>query len=166
MSAPDRLLAGEIGKPHGLSGEVYVMPISDDPGRFEPGSEMSDPAGNPMTVESSRRHGNRLLVKFMGIDSRADAESLRGALYVRPEDLRDLAEDEFWPHDVVGSEAVTTGGETLGHVVEVLPGAAQDLLVIETSAGRRLVPLVKDIVVRVEVHERRVVLDPPEGLME
>jgi 16S rRNA processing protein RimM len=166
LSAPERLLVGEIGKPHGLSGEVYVMPISDDPARFEAGSEMSDLAGNPMRVESSRRHGNRLLVKFVGIDSREAAQARKGALYVHPEDLRALGEDEFWPHDIVGSEAVTTKEETLGKVVEVLPGAAQDLLVIETSAGRRLVPLVKDIVVQVNVSKRRVVLDPPEGLME
>nr|MBA3431289.1 16S rRNA processing protein RimM [Actinomycetota bacterium] len=119
MSAPERLLAGEIGKPHGLSGEVYVMPFSDDPGRFEVGSELYDEAGNVVTVESSRRHGNRLLVKFTEIDSRDDADSRRGPLYVRPQDLRPLDEDEFWPHEIVGSDAVDHNGRALGRVAEV-----------------------------------------------
>jgi 16S rRNA processing protein RimM len=159
------LLAGEVGKPHGLSGEVYVVPISDDPGRFDPGSNLLRENGATLRIASSRAHGNRLLVRFEGITDRESAEALRGALYIRSDEVRELEEDEYWPHDLVGCVVADAGGN-VGHVVAVVPGAAQDLLRIETPNGERLVPLVHEIVRSVDTAGRRVVIDPPEGLLD
>lgn len=163
--SPTRLLAGEIGKPHGLAGEVYVVPISDDPTRFEPGSVLQTERGE-LTVASSRRHGDRLLVHFEGIDSRDLAERLRGPLFVPAESVRALEEDEFWPHDLEGCEVVDEAGAALGTVARIAPGAAHDILVVDTPAGERLIPLVKEIVREVDVDARRVLVDPPEGLLD
>ena len=163
---PDLLLAGEIGKPHGLSGEVYVLAISDDPSRFTAGSRLIHDNGRVLVVEGSRHHRDRLLIKFVGVGSRGEAEALRGELFVTRDDLRDLDEDEFWPHDLVGLTVVDLDGNHLGRVKRVDAGAAHDLLAIETPAGERLVPLVKDIVRSVDLSERRVAIDPPSGLLD
>ncbi len=163
-SGPTRLLAGEVGKPHGISGEVYVLPISDDPRRFEPGSVLQTEQAE-VVVAAARRHRNRLLVKFEGIDTRDQAEDLRGPLFVPAGEARALEEDEFWPHDVVGCSAVLSSGETLGTVTDLIAGPAQDLLVVETSDGERFIPLVSEIVTSVDIDARRVVIDPPEGLL-
>jgi 16S rRNA processing protein RimM len=163
--SPSRLLAGEVGKPHGLSGEVYVVPISDDPGRFDPGSTLLRESGDALIVASSRTHGNRLLVRFEGIADRESAEALRGALYIRPEEARKLEANEYWPHDLVGCVVADANGD-VGRVVAVDPGAAQDLLRIETPNGERLIPLVGDIVVSIDTAGRRIVIDPPEGLLD
>ena len=162
---PTRLLAGEVGKPHGISGEVYVVPISDDPTRFETGSVLQRDSGE-LVVASSRRHGTRFLVKFEGIDSRDDAETLRGPLFVPAEKARPLDDDEFWPHDLVGATLVGLDGRSYGSVRSVVPGSAQDLLVIDTPRGERMVPFVKDIVRSVEIAAGRVVVDPPQGLLD
>jgi len=162
---PDRLLAGEVGKPHGLAGEVYVVAISDDPRRFEPGSVLQREDGNHLTVVSSHLHGNRLLVQFEEASDRDTAASIRGPLYVPAADVRSLEEGEYWPHDLIGCKVEDAGGE-LGRVVGVVPGAAQDLLRVETPAGERLVPLVEEIVVAVDVRAGRIVIDPPEGLLD
>jgi 16S rRNA processing protein RimM len=166
MNAPGRLLAGEIGKPHGLTGEVYVVRISDDPRRFEPGAQLLRSDGSELTVETSREHRTRLLVKFMGIDDRGSAESLRGPVFVAADELRELGEDEFWGHELAGCAVVLRGGLQVGTVREVLPGNAQDLLAVETDRGERLIPAVKDIVVGVDVAARQVTIDPPEGLLD
>lgn len=76
------LIAGEIGKPHGISGEVYVVRISDDPHRFDPGSRLIHEDGRELEIQSSRLHRDRLLVKFAEADSREEAEALRGTLFV------------------------------------------------------------------------------------
>ncbi len=107
-----------------------------------------------------------MLVKFQGTDSRADAESLTGALYVEPSDLRRLDPGEYWEHDLLGCEVVLGDGSTVGRVVGFVPGAAQDLLTVKTAEGDRLVPMVKAIVTEVDVPNGRVVLDPPEGLLD
>lgn len=160
------MLAGAIGKPHGLGGEVYVVPISDDPGRFHPGACVVHADGRVLTVETNRGHGPRLLVKFEGVDSRADAERCRGTLYIGSDELRQLGEDEYWPHELAGCSVVDLSGAPVGTVVGVVPGAAQDLLAIEGAGGERLVPIVKTIVVGVDLGGRRVTIDPPEGLLD
>jgi 16S rRNA processing protein RimM len=152
LDPPARLLAGRIGKPHGLNGEVYVMAISDDPSRFSPGSVLRRDSGEPLAVEASRPHHNRLLVKFRGVDDRSAAENLRGSLFVGPEDLRELAVD--------------AEGNSLGRVTDVVFGPAQDHIVLATAAGERLVPLVAPLIRAVEVAAGRIVLEPPEGLLD
>jgi 16S rRNA processing protein RimM len=149
-----------------MAGEVYVLRLSDDPRRFEPGARLIHSDGREMVVESSRVHGDRFLVKFAGSDSRADAETLRGDLFVPPGDVRELGPGEFWPHELVGCEVHLSGGELVGSVAAVSPGPAQDLVTVTTARGDRLIPLVGAIVVSVDVGAGRIVIDPPEGLLD
>lgn len=102
-------------------------------------------------------------MKFEGTDSRDDAEALRGALFVPSDRVRELDADEYWPHDLVGCALVTAAGDEVGEVSRVVPGAAQDLLVV--GAEEKLIPMVKDIVISVDIEGRRIVIDPPEGLL-
>lgn len=166
MNDPELLLAGEAGKPHGVGGEVYVVRISDDPLRFEPGSRLVHADGRALVVEAARPHGNRLLVKFEGVDDRDAAGSLRGALYVPISEVRKLEPGEFWPHRLVGCEVRTAAGDEVGRVSEVVPGAAQDLMRVATPGGEKLIPMVEAIVVEVDTDARTVTIDPPEGLLD
>lgn len=161
---PGMLLAGEVGKPHGLAGEVYVVVISDDPHRFEPGSILQREDGSSLTVASSRAHGDRFLVRFDGIGSREQAMLLRGPLFVPAGETRTLDEDEFWHDDLIGC-AVMVEGSSVGTVSAVLTGPVQDLLRVDTDQGERLVPLVKEIVTAVDTDSKQITLDPPEGLL-
>jgi 16S rRNA processing protein RimM len=162
---PGRLLAGQVGKPHGLAGEVYVVPISDDPRRFDPGARLIHEKVGDVIVESSRKHNQRFLIKFEGTDTREAADALRGALYVTPDDLRELDDSEFWEHDLVGCMVVTEDGVEMGEVTAILNGP-QDLLEVATAKGERYVPIVREIVVSVDVPARRITVDPPEGLFD
>jgi 16S rRNA processing protein RimM len=117
-------------------------------------------------VERAREHRSRFLVKFEGVDSREEAELVKGTLYVPADKARDLDDGEYWERDVVGCSVVTADGTTVGTVTEVIPGPAQDLLEIDTARGPRLIPFVAEIVTEVDPGERRVVIDPPEGLLE
>lgn len=160
------MIAGEIGKPHGIHGDVYVVCISDDPRRFEAGAELIHSAGQTLIVESARPHRDRFLVKFEGVDSREDAEMMRGTLYVPADDVRELEEGEYWERDLIGCEVFGSDDSRYGEVTAVIPGTAQDLLEVETPAGTRLVPLVEEFIVEIDPAQRRIVLDPPEGLLE
>jgi len=158
-SSTEPPIAGRIGRPHGLRGEVTVVP--EDPAWFTPGAEMS--AGDRLlVVGASRPYRDRgLVVSFEGVSDRGSAEALRGTvlcLAATPE----LGEGEYWPEDLIGLEAVRPDGSILGTVTGVVFGP-QDRLVVETPSGSRAeVPFVSDLVG--DPADGRIVVDPPEGL--
>lgn len=163
---PGMLLAGEIGKPHGTTGEVYVIRISDDPHRFDPGATLIHEDGRELTVRSARSHRDRFLVHFEEAFDRESAQGLRGALYVDPSAMRELDDSEFWESDLVGCRVVLSDGSEVGNVSDVIVRPAQDLLQIDTPRGQRLVPFVGEIVIEVDADERVVTIDPPQGLLD
>ena len=142
------------------------MVISDDPRRFEPGSTLHHADGRVLTVRGSRKHSGRVLVEFEGIDSREAAEGLRGALFVDAAEVRELEEDEYWPEDLVGCEVFDIQGTLVGTVRRVVESPAHDLLEVGKENAVSLVPVVKEIVRSVDISARRIVIDPPEGLLE
>lgn len=166
-----RLVVGRIGRAHGVRGDVVVDVRTDDPGaRFADGAVLAtDPdRSGPLTIASTRRHSGRLLVRFEGVRDRDAAEELRGTtLFVDSEDIAPLEDpDEFHDHELIGLSAVTTGGEQVGTVEDVVHHA-QDLLVVARSGGGEvLVPFVAALVPEVDVAGGRLVLDPPPGLLD
>ena len=145
---------------------MYVVRISDDPHRFDPGAELIHSNGDTLVVENSRPHRDRFLVKFEGVDSREEASAIRGTLFVPASEARELEEGEYWERDLVACEVFDTTGVRLGEVAAVIPGRAHDLLELRTDGGARLVPLVEEFVVEIDPASNRIVLDPPEGLLE
>ena len=160
------MIAGEIGKPHGINGDVYVVRISDDPHRFDPGAKLIHSNGETFVVENARPHRDRFLVKFEGVDSREDAEAIRGTLFVPSGEVRQLEEGEYWEHDLVGCEVYDKDSTRLGEVAAVIPGPAQDLLELKTERGARLIPMVQEFVVEIDPSARKIVVDPPDGLLD
>lgn len=164
------LVVGRVGRAHGLHGEVVVEVRTDTPElRFAPGVELSAGDVGPLVVESTRWQNDRLLVRFERVPDRNAAERLRGALLGTdvPDDEQPDDPDEFYDHHLVGLDAVAVGGERLGAVQEVLHLPMQDVLSVRTPDGRELlVPFVADIVPEVDLPGRRVLVDPPDGLID
>jgi 16S rRNA processing protein RimM len=165
MSEPT-VVVGEIAKAHGVRGEVVVAVRSDNPGRFAGGAVVYLEDGRPLTVESSRPHASRLLVRFEGVADRTAAEGLRGATLVVPISmLPELPSGEYWPHELEGCEVVTQTGRVLGRIADVVSNPANDLWVTVDDAGNEtLVPAIRDVVVDVDVSRRRVLVRDVPGL--
>ncbi len=165
-----QLQVARIGKPHGFRGEVTVQVLTDAPAdRFVPGTEfVVEPASTgPLTVVSARWNKDILLLAFEDIESRNDAETLRGAkLFIETEEL-DEDEDEGWyEHELVGLEA-RVGSQVVGKIAALHTMPVQDLLVVEAPDGKEiLIPFVEQIVPEVNVAEGFVLLTPPDGLFE
>ncbi|MDQ1467754.1 MAG: rRNA processing protein RimM [Actinomycetota bacterium] len=153
----DRLEIGRIGKAHGLRGEVVVDAISNREERFLPGSVLYV-SGVERAIATSRRHQNRWLVRFEGIEDRTAAEALRG-IVVTADALGSLPEDEVWVHELIGASVADRAGADLGTVVAVEANPAHDILVTDEGV---LIP----IVFVVERGDGRVVVDLPEGLLQ
>lgn len=165
------MTVGRVERPHGLSGEVAVTSLTDFPARFEPGSDLYavDGTGRPraLRVAAVRPHRARLLVRFEGLEDLASAESLRGSdLRIPPGDGPERPPNFFFEWELAGLEVVGRDGRPLGRVTGLENVAGRHLLALETPAGPREVPFVEPIVVSIEPSAGRVVLDPPEGLLD
>jgi 16S rRNA processing protein RimM len=166
-----QLQVARIGKPHGIRGEVTVQVLTDAPGdRFVPGTEfVVEPASaGPLTVSSARWNKDILLLGFEEIETRNDAETLRGAkLFIETEELDEDDDDEGWyEHELVGLEA-RVGSQVVGKVAALNTMPVQDLLVVTTPRGEEiLIPFVEQIVPEVNIEEGFVLLTPPDGLFE
>ncbi|MGD9531953.1 MAG: ribosome maturation factor RimM [Pseudonocardia sp.] len=168
------LLVGVVARAHGLRGEVAVDVRTDSPDeRFAPGARLdATRPGAPaavLTVASVRPHSGRLLVTFAEAPDRASAEALRGTrLTVDATALPPPKDpDEFHVHQLEGLRAELVSGEVVGSVREVVHGPGGELLVLaRPDLPDALVPFVRAIVPTVDLRGGRVLLDPPEGLLD
>lgn len=173
-----RLVVARIGRAHGIRGEVTVEVRTDAPERrLVPGAvlDVTDggrrrelaAAGLPtrLTVTGARDHNGTLLLTFAELPDRTAAEALRNVLLEA--DVPEVEDDDAWyEHELVGLRAVNPAGAPLGEVAGLQHMPAQDLLVVRTTRGERLVPFVRAIVPEVDVEAGRVVIDAPGGLLD
>ncbi len=132
-----RLEVGRVAKAHGLRGEVVVVPITNQPARFDAGGSLWHD-DRRLEIATSRPHQGGHLVRFVGFDDRNTAETLRGAT-LRAEASADAPEGEVWVHEVIGAEVQDRAGHTIGRVVAVEANPAHDLLVLDEGP---LIPMV------------------------
>lgn len=159
------LIVGTIGRPHGLRGEVTVRPRTDRiEERFAVGSQVQV-NGQLHTVTRCSSAQGRLVVALAGIADRTAAETLRGQDVWVIVEADDLAEEEFHDTTLIGLAAQDPNGGHLGEVIAVAHHPAQDLLVLRTPQGERLVPFVAALVPCVEPAAGRVVINPIPGLL-
>jgi 16S rRNA processing protein RimM len=164
-------LVGVVARPHGLRGQVVVNPETDFPDdRFRAGAIVFVRRGTdvqPLTVASARLHQGRPVIGIAGIASVDDARGLAGLeIRVPVEWLERLPAGSFYRHDLVGCEVVTGAGTIVG-VVRSVDGAADgSRLSVGSERGEILIPLAAAICVEVDLSRRRVVVDPPDGLLE
>lgn len=168
------LVVGRIARAHGIRGEVVVDVRTDEPDRrFVAGTGLvallRSGERRVLTLTTVRDHGVRLLVGLETVSDRDTAEALRGALLVvDSEQLPPPSDpDEYYDHQLEGLSAHLADGTLVGTVSEVLHGPAGELLVIaRDGGGEAMVPFVMDIVPMVDLDAGRLVLTPPDGLLD
>ena len=172
----DFLIVGEIKKPHGIKGECYVMPATDDvAGVYAKGRELvlGDPEGQPyepetpIEIEGVRPFKKGLLVRFRDADDRNAVEPLRGrTLLIRRGDARPLETGEFFIHDLEGLEVRTVQGGRVGEVTEVYETGTGHCLGVDDGEREHLIPFSRHVVKEVDTEKGRIIIDPPPGLLD
>jgi 16S rRNA processing protein RimM len=159
------IAVGRVLRPWGLRGDLKVESLTDFPERFDPGARLWL-AERERTVERSRSQAGALYVKFAGISDPTDAERYRGLLIEVPESaLPPLDADEFYHHQLVKLRVVTSNGQELGSVREVLSTGSNAVLVVNGPQGEVLLPFIEDVVRSVDTGAGTITVDLLEGLM-
>ncbi len=164
----DLLLVGRIARPHGVRGQVIVNPETDFmEDRFRTGQILkvgSSDRTRDYEILEVRFHQGRPIMRLAGIDTMDDAAALAGAdLWLPEAGLAPLPEGTFYRHELIGCEVRDVSGTVLGRVTAVEGSLDRSYLVVD---GHMMIPLVSGICVGVAVKDRRVTVDPPEGLID
>ncbi|MDP4162648.1 MAG: ribosome maturation factor RimM [Bacillota bacterium] len=164
---------GKIVNTHGLRGEVRVISKTDFPQeRYKVGNVLSlfmpketDPI--QLKVKTYRSHKNFDLLTFEGYENIGQVEKFRdGILKVPESQLGQLKENEYYFHEIIGCTVTTTSGEELGKVTEILIPGANDVWVIKGKGGKEiLIPYIEEVVLKVDVKEKQITIEPMEGLL-
>ena len=171
--AADLVAIARVVKVRGLRGEVAADVMTDFPERFDDLETVQarTPEGRALTLKlaACRWQGERILLQFVGYDAPETSQQLVGCILGVPEsECVALEEDEFYDWQLIGCRVEHINGETLGTVREVLHYGPNEVLVIKAAnaAPDYLIPFVSAICIKVELDNKLIRVDPPEGLLE
>jgi 16S rRNA processing protein RimM len=167
----ERIAVGIIRKAHGVRGEASIEPWTDSADRFEELKSVTlvspdDALTRELRVESVRAHGERALMKFAGIDTPEEVQTLHNWTVEIPADqARALDEDEYFLHDLIGLTLIDAEGRQRGVVTDTYEGGGGILLHVKRADGKEFdVPFAADLCTEIDVAGRRMVVALPEGL--
>jgi 16S rRNA processing protein RimM len=170
---PDLVAIGQVLRAHGVDGELRIRPLTDRPEERFGALERCvvwEPATDdrrPLEVAGCRFDRDTVLLRLHGIHTVELATSLVGRLLaVDAQEVFPPPPGHFYPWQLAGARVMTPDGRIVGRFLDVEPGAAQDRWVIGDGTREWLVPAVPEIVLDVDVGAGKVVIDPPEGLLE
>ena len=169
MPDDDLLLVGVVARTHGNRGSVIVNPETDFASeRFQTGVTLIvGSPGVPMRITEVRFHQGRPIVHLEGVDTMDDGEALAGAeLRIAATALAPLPQGTYYRHDLVGCEVRDTAGVVIGRVTGVEGTLERSHLIVARRGGEVMIPLVEEFCVSVDLAGRRIVVNPPEGLLE
>jgi 16S rRNA processing protein RimM len=165
-------VVGRIARAHGNRGEVIVNLHTDFPqDRFRPGAELfieRRGAVEALRLTKVRFQHERPVLAIDGVTTMNDAEALAGyELRVPVERLAALPAGTFYRHQLIGCRVETRSGAPVGVVTDVEGTVGGSRLIVDGgSRGEILIPLAAEICTAVDVAAQRIVIEPPEGLLE
>ena len=162
---------GRIVGRHGIRGEVRLLLHNPDSTTLQRLAHVvlcaGDGAGEPRRLLSVRRHKRYALVRLDGIVTANDAEALRGqTVCVARQDLPPTGPGEVYHIELIGCSVRTDTGELLGTVRAILTTGSNDVCIVENGDREVLIPLIDDVVRRIDVSGREIIVHPVPGLLE
>lgn len=165
----ERVVVGIVRRTRGVRGELVVESQTDVPDRFHQLKEvfLVTPSGaRRVTIDHARYVRNEIWVTLAEVTQREEAQELRGAtIEVEIEQRPKLPAGEFYYDELIGIEVFDTHAVRIGTLTQVYPRGGQDVYGVETDFGEALVPASEEIIRSVDIEHRRMVIDPPEGLL-
>lgn len=162
------IVIGKIVAPHGVRGDVRIMPLTDKPEQFLDLEYLLLPDGKKLTVKHARFHKNMVLVSTQEITSMNAAELLRDKeVSVFFEDLPQLEEGEFYVADLIGFKVVDTEGKLIGTFKDAENTGSNDYYIVAVPGEKDiLIPALKRYVKEINLEEQRIVVEMPEWVDE
>ncbi len=170
QARPEYIVVGRFGRTHGVSGEIFISPISDNPSRFRKKSGKfwieTETGWREITVRFQKGTNERPLVSIDGVDSPEEAKKYRNEfIYIKASSLERLPEGRYYHFELVDCRVTDRDGMELGQVTAVEEYPANNVLVIRSGKGTvHLFPMVKQFLKSIDIENKLIVVEPPEGI--
>ena len=166
----DYIESGKFVGTHGVRGGLRVQPWCDTPEflcQFKTLFLKAKDGFSSVKVKSSKPHGNVVLMELDGVNSMDDAEALRGKIiYIERKSLK-LEEGQYLISDLIGAEVFhADSNEKLGEISDVSKTGANDVWHINRNGKEYLIPVIDDVVLKVDIDENKVIIRPLLGIFE
>lgn len=160
---------GKIVKAHGLKGAAKVYAYGESPAVLEMYRGVvavgEDGINRDLTVKWAKPGNRTVLMAFIGIDSREQAETLIGfELFVDQTALPELEEGTYYWADIIGLDVFTVNDDYIGQVASIIQTGANDVYVVKSGEMETLVPALEWVVLSVDPENRTMRVKLPEGL--
>ena len=167
----DLVAIARVVKPRGLRGEVVAELLTDFPERFESLEKvtavMPDTSHRELQIDDHWFQNDRVILRFAGYDTVELGETLRNAEICIPEsETVELDEDEYFDWDLAGCRVETLDGTEIGIVREIMRNGGTEILVVDGSEKEYLIPFAESICPEVDIENKIIRVDPPEGLLD
>ena len=171
VTARDFVAIGIVEKAHGIKGKVRVKPITDYPPRFKllESVIIENRSGESRRLAVSEISvGDRVVyLRLESIETREEAEQLRGTyLGIRRDEVLTLEDDRFYHFEIIGFNVITVSGREIGYVEEVMDLTANAVLVVRNVGCESLIPVIKDVIKEIDKDNRKILIDPINGLID
>ncbi len=161
---------GKVLGAHGVNGHLKVRPLTSDPDYYHGAARVYVDSGAGLaghSVKEWRSHSDNWLLLLDGVVGREAARALKGGELLLPEDeLKPLAEGEYFTDALIGCEVLNEAGERLGRVTGVIETGANDVLEVDTGRGEVLLPMTEEVLRSIATGQRRITVAPLPGLLE
>lgn len=164
------LSIGQIVSTHGIKGEVKIYPLTDDINRFKRLKDIYIEFNNEhkkYNVSASKLLKNMAVLKLEGIDTVEQALSLRDKyVQVHRDKAVKLSKDSFFVADLLEMDVFEENHNLLGKLKDVMRTGSNDVYVIQTVEGTEiLIPALKTVVKQIDVENKKIIVNLPEGLI-
>ena len=161
---------GEIVTTHGIAGWLKLKPYNPHTALLEPSLSIwleKDGRRSMHEIEASRPHRNQFLLKLSRLDRiEAAAQWVGSVLSVAEQALASLSSGEYYHYQVIGLEVFDTAGRRIGIVARTWSTPGGELYVVEGTAKEHLIPAVREIIDKVDFAAGKIIINPPEGLLD
>lgn len=164
------IIIGKITNTHGIKGEVKVFPLTDDINRFDIlktafiGDEKLK-----VNIQTVKYHKNLAILKFKEYDNINEIIGFKDSyIYVDEEGKIDLPEGNFFIYEILNSEVFDVGMNLIGFLIDVIQGPKNDVYIVKDKDNNKeyLIPAVKEFIKDIDILNKRIIIDPIEGMIE
>jgi 16S rRNA processing protein RimM len=165
-----KITIGKITRTRGLKGEVVIFPYTDDPDRFFLLKEVwvsGKKTSQLFQIEKAKKFKGNILLKFLGVNSPEAAMPLvNNFLEIEREKLLPLPQNRYYIFDIIGLKVLTNQGEEIGTIEDVVSLPANDVYVVKSGEKEYDIPAIKEVVKKIDLDKKIMVIQPLKGLLE